>query len=192
MPRNIFLSFFFGLTCMMAATSLYAQEVYVKDSLRVGVRTEPGNAATPIAVVTTGMKLEITDRSGDYIKIKAPSGVEGWIKRTYVSEEVPAVIQLERLQAKMKELETKLAKQKKHAQATTLNNKNLGAEIEQLKQSNAELRVQLEDEVQSKMAVGVAYFWKVILLALFAVGGFTLGVIWYRKKTMKRLGGLHF
>ncbi|MGD8927229.1 MAG: TIGR04211 family SH3 domain-containing protein [Thioalkalispiraceae bacterium] len=192
MPRNIFLLLLLGFACAIASGNLYAQEVYVKDSLRVGVRTEPGNAATPIAVVTTGMKLEIVESSGDYVKIKAPSGIEGWIKRTYVSEEIPAVIQLEGVQIKLKELETKLAKQTKHAQATALNNKNLSAEIEQLKQANAELRVQLEDELQSNMASGLGYFWKLVLLILFAVAGFALGVVWYRKKTMKRLGGLHF
>lgn len=192
MPRTLFLLLLTGFACTFAPGNLYAQEVYVKDSLRVGVRTEPGNAATPIAVVTTGMKLEIVESSGDYVKIKAPSGTEGWIKRTYVTEEIPAVIQLEGLQAKLRELEKNLAMQVKHAQATALNNKNLSAEIDQLKQANAELRVQLEDELQSKLASGLGYFWKLLLVVLFAVAGFALGVVWYRKKTMKRLGGLHF
>jgi SH3 domain protein len=177
---------------MPVSESIFAQEVYVKDSLRVGVRTEPGNEATPFSVVTTGMKLEVIDRSGDYVKIKTSSGVEGWIKGTYVSEEVPAVIKFEELEKKYKELESKVAKQDKRAQATVLNNKELNAEIEQLKQANAELRVQLEDATQTAISSGLSYLWKILLVVIVGIAGFALGVGWYRKKMMKRLGGLHF
>ena len=192
MPRNISLLLLLCLIAMPVSETLFAQDVYVKDSLRVGVRAEPGNVATPFSVVTTGMRLEIIERSGEYVKIKTTSGVEGWIKGTYISEEIPAVIQLEELQVKFKEIESQLAKQDKHAQATALNNKSLNAEIEQLKQTNAELRVQRDDLEQTKISSSISYLWKILLLAIFAGVGFSLGVAWYRKKMMKRLGGLHF
>jgi len=192
MSRRRFLLLIFFSASLFVSNSLVAQQVYVKDSLRVGVRAEPGNTATPISVVTTGMKLEITERDGVYVKVKMPSGVEGWIKGTYVSETAPAVIKLEELKLELKSLQSEQAKQGQHVEATALNNKNLSAELELLKQANAELRVQLQDETQTGFAVGLAYAWKIGLLLIAAVGGFAVGATWYRKQTMKRLGGLRF
>jgi len=192
MPRSIFFTFLFVSACLTASSQLHAQEVYVKDSLRVGVRAEPGNSGVPISVVTTGMKLEILEREGNFVKIKMASGVEGWIKATYVSDAPPAVIKLEELQVKHKELEAQVGKQSQQLQATKLNNKNLNAEIEQLKQENAELRVQLENEQQSSVITGFSYIWKVLLFVAAVIAGFALGVGWYRKQTMKRLGGLRY
>ena len=192
MPRRRFLLLIFFFASLFVSNSLVAQQVYVKDSLRVGVRAEPGNTGTPISVVTTGMKLDIIEREGVYVKVKMPSGVEGWIKATYVSEAVPAVIKLEELKLELQTLQSEQAKHGQHAEATALNNKNLSAEIEQLKQANAELRVQLQDETQTGFAVWLAYTWKIVLLLVVAVGGFAVGSIWYRKQIMKRLGGLRF
>ena len=138
------------------------------------------------------MKLEIIEREGGYVKIRMSSGVEGWIKRTYVSDTPPAVIKLEELQVKFQALESKLAKHEQHAQATDLNNKSLNAEIEQLKQTNAELRVQIQDENQTAISSSFAYVWKIVLFLIAGIGGFALGASWNRKQTMKRLGGLRF
>jgi len=192
MPRRFFLLLVFFSAGLAVSSSLVAQQVFVKDSLRVGVRAEPGNTAAPISVVTTGMKLEIIERDGIYVKVKMPSGVEGWIKATYVSETAPSIIKLEELQVQFQALKSQQEKQGQHVEATALNNKNLSAEIEQLKQANAELRVQLQDEEQTGFAIGLAYAWKIGLLLIAVIGGFAVGATWYRKQTMKRLGGLRF
>ena len=83
-------------------------------------------------------------------------------------------------------------KQQQHAQARDLNNKSLNTEIEQLKQTNAELRIQLQNERETKLTSGYAYLWKILLFIVVGVGGFAVGAAWYRKRTMKRLGGLRF
>ncbi|MGD9386361.1 MAG: TIGR04211 family SH3 domain-containing protein [Thioalkalispiraceae bacterium] len=192
MPRSIFLLLITSLAALSVSQNLFAKEVFVKDSLRVGVRTEPDNSLSPIAVVTTGMKLEVLDNAGQYVKIEAPSGVVGWIKSTYVSEEAPAVIQLEKLREKYKQLDQELVKQQRLAQATALNNKNLSTELEQLKQANAELHIQLQEEIKEDRVSRLSYLWKILLIVLVGVAGFAGGVAWYRKKMMRRLGGLHF
>ena len=53
---------------------LQAQDVYVKDTLRVGVRAEPGNHLAPFSVVTTGMKLSVLEQQGDFVKIETEQG----------------------------------------------------------------------------------------------------------------------
>jgi len=156
------------------------------------VRAEPGNSTAPFSVVTTGMKLEIIERDGDYVKVRMPSGAEGWIKGTYVSDDPPAMLKLEELQKQFQVVQSELVKQQQHAQARDLNNKSLNTEIEQLKQTNAELRIQLQNERETKLTSGYAYLWKILLFIVVGVGGFAVGAAWYRKRTMKRLGGLRF
>ena len=51
----------------------HADSVYVKDSLRVGVRTEPSNSVAPIGVVVTGMQLEGLERRKDGIPVPSSS-----------------------------------------------------------------------------------------------------------------------
>lgn len=192
MPRSILFLLMLLVTGLSVSGQLSAKEVYVKDSLRVGVRAEPGNSSTPFSVVTTGMRLEIIEREGEFVKIRMSSGTEGWIKGTYVSETPPALVKLEELQKQHQVMQSELEKQQQRAQASDLNNKNLNAEIEQLKQNNAELHVQLQSEMETNMPSGLNYIWKILLFAVFAVGGFAIGAGWYRKQTMKRLGGLRF
>lgn len=192
MPRRLFFLLIFLTAGLSVSSQLAAQQVYVKDSLRVGVRAEPGNVATPISVVTTGMTLDIIERDGGYVKVRLSSGVEGWVKGTYLSDKAPSVIVLKELQVRFQALESKLEKQSQHEQATALNNRNLNAEIEQLKQANAELRIQLQAERQTGMASGLAYAWKIVLFLLVVLAGFALGVSWYRKLTMRRLAGLRY
>ncbi|NIQ12581.1 MAG: TIGR04211 family SH3 domain-containing protein, partial [Gammaproteobacteria bacterium] len=73
--------------------------VYISDTLRVGVRSEPDSRAIPIGVVMTGMKLEVLDRQDNFIRIRTEKGLTGWIKDIYALEKPPAVIQLKQLRA---------------------------------------------------------------------------------------------
>ncbi len=175
---------------LVSNTLSHAQEVYVKDSLRVGVRTEPGNKLSPVSVVTTGMKLTVLESSGNYIKIKSANNIVGWVKKTYISPEPPARIHLQQLQEKHQKLQSDLAKQTKVARAAELNARSLGEEISQLKRTNAELRIQLDDQHSENMVSGLSYVWKFGLFLLFCIIGFVGGLIWHRSYAMKRLGGL--
>lgn len=192
MPRSILFLLIWSSIGISVSNQVLAQEVYVKDSLRVGVRAEPGNSSVPFSVVTTGMKLSILEREGDFIKVRLPSGTEGWIKGTYVSDEPPAILKLEQVQQKLQALESRLKQQEQRAKASDLNNKSLNTEIEQLKQANAELQVQLQNEIETNSSGGLSYLWKIILYICFAIAGFAVGATWYRKQTMRRLGGLRF
>jgi len=175
---------------LCSSALLFAQDVFVKDSLRVGVRSEPGNVATPISVVTTGMKLLVLESSGNYVKIKSESGLVGWVKKTYVSPEPPAQVHLQQLQEKYKKLDSDLTRQTNVVRAAELNVKTLSEEITQLKKNNAELRVQLKDERNENSATHFTYLWKIALFLLVCVIGFGGGVLWHRNYAMKRLGGL--
>ncbi len=190
MPGKTFIVIHVFIVALFSATQLHAQEVFVKDSLRVGVRPQPGNSVAPVSVVTTGMKLTVLEESGNYLKIKTDTGITGWIKKSYASPEPPARVYLQQLQEKYEKLDSSLVEQTKKARVAELNAHTLNEEITELKKHNAELRVQLDDAQSENLVSSFSYFWKLGLYLVICVVGFIAGVFWHRGYAMKRLGGL--
>ena len=135
MPRKIVLALFLCTTGLSFNQQTFAGEVYVKDSLRVAVRNQPDNFAPPVAVVSTGMKLESLEQDGEFVRIRTQAGVEGWVKSTYLVESPPAMIRLKQIETEFETIKSSLKEQETQLQATELNNKNLNTELEQLKKA---------------------------------------------------------
>ncbi|MCK4709580.1 MAG: TIGR04211 family SH3 domain-containing protein, partial [Gammaproteobacteria bacterium] len=119
-----------------------AEAVYVDDRLRVGVRNETGNRVAPHAIVYTGMKLEILEEDGNFIRIKTEKGIEGWIKKTYVTSDRPAKDLLAELRKSHDELKSMYEALKN--EATGSNNGDASEKIEGLQKQNRDLRKQAE------------------------------------------------
>jgi SH3 domain protein len=177
-------------TFLVLSVSVLAETVYVQDSLRIGVRTEPGNNATPIGVVVTGMRLDVLDRNNDYVKIRTEKGLEGWIKESYVAKDVPAIIQLEELQKEYSQFKSRVGKHDELLKSSEIANKSLSTELEELKTSNAELQRELVSVKATHSQSAGPYVWLILSYVLIAVLGVAAGIAWHRRQAMKRLGGL--
>ncbi len=119
-----------------------AETVYVDDRLRVGVRKETGNRIAPHAIVHTGMKLEILEEDGNFIRIKTEKGIEGWIKKTYVTPDRPAKDLLTKLRKSHNELKNRYEALKNETSGS--NNGDASEKIEGLQKQNRDLRKQAE------------------------------------------------
>jgi len=169
----------------------HAETVYVNDSLRVGVRSEPNNTVTPHGVVVTGMRLDVLERADGYIKIRNDNGVEGWIRDVYVSPDKPAKLELAELQSEQAKLQEKLARQDQMIKKENAKSADMSAELARLKSANRELHTRPSTDTTDKTSdQTVGYIFYVAWLMLLGVGGFIAGTLWHRKQTMKRLGGL--
>ena len=170
--------------------NVFAETVYVSDSLRVGVRAEPDNAYAPVGVVKTGMKLEVLDSQQGYLKIKTDDGLTGWIKKIYVIEKAPAVTKLQQ----MKQQNDELAAQKKELQTTisTLEgtNNSLTVQVEELKEDRSRLQLLQAKSTSNQEDARSAWYMWLIALIIVAAGCFLGGLQWCRHQTTKRLGGL--
>ncbi len=184
------------MASIFATPAMAAQIAYISDTLRVGVRPEPDNQVAPISVVTTGMKLEILERQGGYVRIRTDKGVTGWIKDIYVVETPPAGIQLKTLQDKYAGQEKKILALQESARQLTRKNlelaeklKALQTEYERLQEENShQQQAMLESEARSDR--GSQWFWWLLAFIALSAGGFFSGISWYRQHIMKRLGGL--
>lgn len=186
------------------STNLYAETFYVGDTLRVGIRPEPVNGGPSIAVVSSGTALEMLERQGPHVKIRSPSGVEGWVKGAYLTKSKPSQILLTEAIAKINRLEkdiTALKTQKGGQSGTSsIDIAKLEAEKSALQQEVESLRNSLNNNdgdlgsSLSFMEITQAnltplYFLLGGLIFILSLG-FLFGVTWHKHQVTKRLGGL--
>lgn len=185
------------------STNLYAETFYVGDTLRVGIRPEPVNGGPSIAVVSSGTALELLDRRGPHVKIRSPSGVEGWVKGAYLSKSKPSKILLTEAIAKTKRLEKDIAtlKAQKGGQGgSSIDIAKLEAEKSALQQEVETLQRSLnsnEGNLGTKLSfmeltqtnLTPLYFLLGGLIFILSLG-FLFGVTWHKHQVTKRLGGL--
>ncbi len=182
----------FALLALTAAFAAAAEQVYISDTLRVGVRPEPDNRTVPVAVVLSGARLEVLDQIAGYLKVRTGKGVTGWIREAYVTREPPANLRLQAEQARRAELERELAEARETSRVLeeanrrlTAHNDALIAERSRLIREQARLQATTEPR-----ALGAAWLWWLLAIAAVATAGFVTGITWYRASVMRRLGGL--
>lgn len=186
----IFLLVLFGLFGSPTPGLSAPDTVYIGDMLRVGVRPEPDNRATPIGVVTTGMQLEVLDRQNDYLQIRTDKGLTGWIKEIYAIDEPPAVIRLARFEEQRAGMVEELEELRNNAQLLQETNSNLNRQLDQIRAERSELQLRLaRNSAEDKENSSYWGFW-LLGLVIATVAAFAGGVSWHRRQTTRRLGGL--
>jgi len=183
------------------------ETLYVSDTLRVGIRTEPNNNVPSIVVVKSGAVLEVLQRKGSYTKVRTKSGIEGWVKGAYLSKKMPAAGALKKAKKELKSanktiaaLENKIAgmadnpqpissipdQSQKVADLEKLNNE-LKSEIATLKDNPVSL--QARSFSLNDINENILYIILGVFVMLISVG-FLLGVSWHKNQIAKRLGGM--
>ena len=181
----------FTLVCLFSSMQSSAAEfVYISDSLRVGVRSEPVNSVPPIGVVLTGMKLEVLETQDGYLKIKTDKNLTGWIKDIYVTKTPPAMIQLNSLQARYDKLKSEVSKGGETTDILEKANAALNEQIDELKQQRREWQRERAGMLASQYSDN-SVFWYILIVVLVGIS-FVAGMLWHRNLVMKRLGGLRF
>ncbi len=175
---------------MLLAAPLQAADdyVYISDSLRVGVREEPVSGLPPIDVVLTGMRLKVHERVDGYIKITTAKGVTGWIKEIYVTDKAPAIIQLNEMKKKYQGLQQQLKEAKNTAELLEKANLALSEQLDELKSERHQWTKERAEILASQYKESSSFWWLAVVVLLLA--SFAAGVVYYKIRVMKRLGGL--
>ncbi|MFA7556958.1 MAG: TIGR04211 family SH3 domain-containing protein [Hydrogenophaga sp.] len=169
----------------LAVAPAMGETVYVDDTLRVGVRRNANSVEAPLEVVVTGALLEVLERSGNYLRVRTPAGVEGWVGSMYVTSNPPARHLVEQLRAENAQLKSEL-ESATSAQPSPEVSASLVEQLDSLRQQNEALQAQAADPGESGLSAwGIA----AALIALF-VGGFALGKRHERDRVVRRFNGL--
>ena len=89
------LSFWFGIILLFLSFSSFIFASKTKNAIEkhntaiifepvINVKSSPGDVGTELFVIHEGTKVEITQRSGDWIEIKLANGNKGWVKSDLV------------------------------------------------------------------------------------------------------------
>jgi uncharacterized protein YgiM (DUF1202 family) len=101
----------------VAPLAAQAQTVYVSDELRIALRAGPGEEFRVVRILLAGTELAEVERHEPWVRVSIAGGPEGWVQSRYLSEDVPARVQVPRLleaqernRAIIEKLEAELAK----------------------------------------------------------------------------------
>jgi len=190
MPKRLFGYLLLGLC--LAAGSAVAETVYVHDTIRLGVRTNPNPSESPVAVVTTGDALQVLDRTEGYIKIRSEDGTEGWVSESYISKEKPAMLKLAQLQLEYDKRVAELSELRNELTATTEKQQATDKHLAEVEGENAALQQELSRYKSSADELRRKYMWafQTVAVILLFLLGFYIGVRWYKGRITSRFGGM--
>jgi len=190
--------FFFSVT-----TCIYAKAIYVSGVTQITMRTGPGIDHKIVAMVTSGIKLEILEYRKDWSMVRNAAGKTGWVLSRFLTEEVPKALMVERYKKENQRLASKLAAAEETAKTLNIQNKELTGiahKYNQLKDDSAsylkldaehnallaqsreqEKRIQsLEQSIKSEVKLGL----------LSGAGVFIVGLIFGMSTRRKKRGSL--
>lgn len=126
--------FFFVTTC------IYAKDIYVSGVTQITMRTGPGVDHKIVAMVTSGVKLEILEYRQDWSKVRNAGGKTGWVLTRFLTEEVPKALMVERYKKENERMASKLSAAEETAKKLNIQNKELtqiAHKYKQLKDASA-------------------------------------------------------
>src|SRR5262245_66159554 len=89
----------------LAAASASAETAWVKDELRLNLRTGPGNEYRIKGFIKTGDSVTVLSRREGWVQVRTPSADlgDGWIEDGFLSAELPAALRLDRMKTETAE-----------------------------------------------------------------------------------------
>lgn len=147
-----------------------AQTHYVRDEIRVNMRTGPGNQFRILKVLVSGNPVTKLAENDKWVNVRTPDGEEGWVPVGYVMPKVPASVTLPRVEAKLAQTQSRIEELEGLLGGQT----DAITELETLRARNLEL------ETANDQLVGSARWRSMGMGALIALGGLIVGVLWPR------------
>ncbi len=185
-------------------TSARAETLYVAERMRIGLRAEATETGAVVKTVETGAPLEVIERTENFVHVRDPQGTVGWAEARYLTPELPARLQLNKLQedlAKSRSQTAEAQAQLKKAQAAAAEQ---AATIKTLEKEAADKPAMPPAATPAPPPVApppvgktskdagfiFSYLWLGISFAMLGIG-FAAGVKWLRESIRKRSGGMY-
>ena len=160
------------LALSILAGSVFAETRYVSDRLEIQMRTGKGTQFKILRMLPSGTALEIleVDQENGYSRVRAPSGVEGWVLNRYLmqgqaardrlanAEKRLARLELENRKLKTSLTEIRKAKGSTDQERNALNKKNrrIAQQLEEIRRT-ASSALAIDSENKNLKSKIVAY-----------------------------------
>ena len=150
LPRILII--FIGFFLLVFSGNVFAETMYVKDILRLPLRTGQSTEYKIIAVIESGLQVEVLQSDEEWTQVRLPNEKEGWVQSRYLTPVPTSKIRLEQLEIKhqnltaeaaaLREENTNLKREKQKLGAELAGNQNalkkINSDFESLKADSAE------------------------------------------------------
>ncbi len=149
-----------------------AHAEYVRDGLRINLRSKPGRHYPILETLSSGDKVSRLAEVDDWIQVRMANGerTTGWVPRGYLTDSLPASVSLPGVQARLDEARSRITR----LEATVGEQTAAIEELATLRGENAELKTE-------NLRLSGSEHWRTLGMgALIALGGLLAGVLWPR------------
>ena len=129
-----------------------AETAWIKDQLRLNLRTGPGVQFRIMGVVETGHSVQILRRGDGWTQVRIADLGDGWIPAGYLQPEPPAAVRLAQSEAQTSEFRGQF--ESLVAKSTSLEQEN-----QELAGRDAEQRTQIENLTRENMELHAGARW---------------------------------
>jgi hypothetical protein len=95
---------------LAGAPVLHAETLYVIEQLMVNVNSAPDATGERVTTIKSGDAVEVLDRQGDQVHVHLGNGTEGWVRKSYLSEQEPLQHRLTERNAEVEKLKQEVAR----------------------------------------------------------------------------------
>jgi SH3 domain protein len=104
-----------ALALGLGGTGVHAEQKFVKELMKITLRTGPGNDRKIVALINTGQAVDVLEEGEEWSIVRLPDGKEGYVLTRFITSEEPSSISLANLKQRYDIL---------GAQKTTLSEEN--------------------------------------------------------------------
>ncbi|UCE84645.1 MAG: TIGR04211 family SH3 domain-containing protein [Deltaproteobacteria bacterium] len=152
-----------ALLLLAMAAPATADAAWVREEVRVKLREGAPTGSAVIGVVKTGDEVAILERGANWIRIRTEDGREGFIPNGFLQSDVPAVVRLE-------EVEAKLARIAREHEEVAQQGGRLQAQNAELARRDTEQRAQIERLEQETRELEAAERWPYMITGAAILG----------------------
>jgi Bacterial SH3 domain len=98
------------LPVLAGAPALRAETLYVIEQLVVNVNSAPDATGTRVSTIKSGDAVEVLERQGEQIHVHLGNGTEGWVRKSYLSQQEPLQHRLNERNAEVEKLKQDVAR----------------------------------------------------------------------------------
>ena len=81
----------------LCSSGVHAQQMFVKEMMKITMRTGPGNDRKILALVSTGQPVEVVETGEEWSLVRLGDEKEGWVLSRFLTQEEPSSISLAKL-----------------------------------------------------------------------------------------------
>jgi SH3 domain protein len=118
-----------GMCLVLFSTPVLAKNKYISDTVKVTMRTGPGNDRKIISLLRIGKKVEVLKAGDEWTLVRLDNGKEGWVINRFLTDKIPSDIELKILKSKHEALMANAARIQEEDSLLKAKNKKLTTEF---------------------------------------------------------------